>query len=79
LLPRLTVRYSEGPENSKGPNVQPNGANKHVTYSESVRLTQPLFNLPLVSDWMTELSNERSANWRLRRIACPWRWRPSRD
>ncbi|WP_396433511.1 TolC family protein [Limnohabitans sp.] len=65
LLPRLTVRYSEGPENSKGPNVQPNGANKHVTYSESVRLTQPLFNLPLVSDWMTELSNERSANWRL--------------
>lgn len=65
LMPRLTVRHSQGPENSKGPNVQPDGANKHVTYSDSVRLTQPLFNLPLVSDWMTELSNERSANWRL--------------
>jgi outer membrane protein TolC len=65
LLPRLTVRHSQGPEKSKGSAVQPNGLNNHITYNDSVRLTQPLFNLPLVSDWMTELSNERSANWRL--------------
>ncbi len=65
MLPRLTVRHSQGPEESKGLNVQPNGRSNHVTYKDSVSLTQPIFNLPLLSDWMTELSNERSANWRL--------------
>lgn len=65
LLPRLSVRYSEGPEKSAGVNVQPNGSNSHTTSSDSVRLTQPIFNLPLISDWLAELSNERAANWRV--------------
>lgn len=65
LLPRLSVRYSEGQEKSTGVNVQPNGTNNHTTSSEALRLTQPVFNLPLISDWLAELSNERAANWRM--------------
>lgn len=65
MFPRVSVRQSQGSETSKGANVQPDGSNRHTTYSESLRLTQPIFNLPVVSDWMAELSNEAAANWRM--------------
>ncbi len=65
MFPRLSVRQSQGSETSRGANVQPDGTNRHTTYSESLRLTQPIFNLPVISDWMAELSNEAAANWRM--------------
>jgi adhesin transport system outer membrane protein len=65
MFPRVSVRQSQGSETSKGANVQPDGSNRHTTYSESLRLTQPIFNLPVISDWMAELSNEAAANWRM--------------
>lgn len=65
LMPRLSMRHGQGPEHSRGANVQPDGSHRHTSYSDSVRLTQPVFNLPLISDWMVELSNERAAGWRM--------------
>ena len=62
LLPRASVRYSTGAENSENATL---GLNKHTTTSASIRITQPLVNLPLISDWLAELKGEEAANWRL--------------
>lgn len=64
LLPRVSMRASEGPERSIGVNVLPSGRNRHTTSSDGVRVSQPLFNMPLFFDWLSELSNEQAAQWR---------------
>jgi outer membrane protein TolC len=65
LMPKLSVRQGRGSERSIGENVESDGSSKHKTTSGSVRLTQPLINLPLISDWMVEVNNEHAASWRL--------------
>lgn len=61
LLPNLSTRYAQGPENSR----TTAGIDKHTTQTTSIRLAQPLFNLPVISDWHASLSEERAANWRV--------------
>jgi protease secretion system outer membrane protein len=61
LLPSLSTRYAQGPEHSR----TTAGVDKHTTQSTSVRMTQPLFNMPVISDWHAALSEERAANWRV--------------
>lgn len=61
LLPSLSTRYAQGPEHSR----TTTGVDKHTTQTSSIRLTQPLFNLPVISDWHASLSEERAANWRV--------------
>jgi len=62
LLPRASVRYATGAERSENINL---GVNKHTTTTSSIRISQPIVNLPLISDWMAELRGEEAANWRL--------------
>lgn len=64
LLPRASARFSTGREVSEGDNVV-GTPNRHRNSSSSLRLTQPLINLPLAADWLAELSSERAAYWRL--------------
>ena len=61
LLPKINARYQKGPEKSEPFNQKPN---THTTESSALRLVQPVFNLPAVSDWMAELSNEQATVWR---------------
>lgn len=61
LLPNLSTRYAQGPENSR----TTAGVDKHTTQTTTIRLAQPLFNLPVISDWHASLSEERAANWRV--------------
>lgn len=62
LLPRASARYSKGPERSEGSAI---GVIDHTTSGSALRLTQPLVNLPLIGDWLTQMSNERAAHWRM--------------
>jgi adhesin transport system outer membrane protein len=61
LLPRAGVRYAQGPEWSQAVGA----TNKHETTTLGVRLTQPIVNIPLIRDWMSELKGQQSASWRL--------------
>ena len=62
LLPTLGLRYAQGPEWSKR---QGDFYNKHENKSLGLRLTQPIINVPLALDWLSEMSAQESANWRL--------------
>lgn len=62
LLPKASVRYATGAENSENATL---GINKHTTTGSSIRITQPVVNLPLISDWLAGLRGEQAANWRL--------------
>jgi outer membrane protein len=61
LLPKASARYQTGREKSE-PLNQP--VSNHATESTSLRLVQPIINLPAVRDWMAELSNEQATVWR---------------
>ena len=61
LWPKASARYQSGREKSE-PFKQP--ISNHTTESTSLRLVQPLVNLPAVRDWMAELSNEQATVWR---------------
>lgn len=62
LLPRASMRLSKGKERSESETI---GVNDHITAGSALRITQPLFNLPLIGDWQAQLGNERAAHWRL--------------
>jgi len=61
LFPKASARLQKGPEKSEPLNQ---ASNKHTTKSSSVRLSQPIINLPAINDWMAELSNEQATIWR---------------
>lgn len=62
LFPKASAKYATGPERS----VQDGGTpNNHTTTTVAYRLTQPLINLPVTRDWMSELSNKDAATWKL--------------
>ena len=61
LLPKASARWSKGREVSE----QPNGSeNSHINTNSALRLTQPLVNVPLMREWMADLSNQQSVQWR---------------
>ena len=61
LLPKASARWAKGREVSE----QSNGSdNSHVNTHSALRLTQPLVNMPVVREWMGELSNQQSVVWR---------------
>jgi outer membrane protein TolC len=62
LFPKAGLRYANGPEKSQTIGA---AANKHQTTTVGVRLTQPIVNVPLIRDWMSELSARQSASWRM--------------
>ena len=62
LFPKASAKYATGNEKSQ----QEGGSlNSHTTTTAAYRLTQPLINLPVARDWMSELSNQDAANWKL--------------
>ena len=61
LLPRASVRYATGPEHSS----TTAGMNAHKTSSTTLRLTQPVINIPLIQYWMSDLSAHQASEWRL--------------
>lgn len=62
LFPKASAKYATGPERSK---QQGGSENSHTTTTAAYRLTQPLINLPVTRDWMSELSNQDAATWKL--------------
>ena len=62
LMPRASVRYAKGKEDSQ---ADGSAKNSHTTTSSAYRISQPLINIPATQDWMSELSNQDSATWRL--------------
>ena len=61
MLPKASARYQQGEEKSEPANQK---SNTHTTKSSSLRLSQPVINLPALRDWMAELSNEQATIWR---------------
>ncbi len=61
LLPKASARYQQGQEKSEPLNQK---SNTHTTKSSTLRLSQPVINLPAIRDWMAELSNEQASIWR---------------
>ena len=65
LLPTVSARISRGREQSEGANVA--GLKSiHTSTSSALRLTQPLFNAPVLATWQSELSNQSAADWKMR-------------
>lgn len=62
LLPRASVRLARGPERSNVSGV----SESHSTRSQSLRLTQPLIDVPALRNWMSDLSAEQAATWRVK-------------
>lgn len=65
LFPKASIRYATGKENS---NSESPLANQHITTSSAYRVTQPIFNLPIIREWMSELNNQDSVNWRMHSV-----------
>ena len=61
LMPRASLRYASGPERS----ATTAGEDSHTTSSTSARLTQPIVNIPLIRDWMSDLNTRQAAEWRM--------------
>ena len=57
LLPNASLRWANGPENSESTSIT-TGSNKHQYTSQSARLTQPLFNLPLYKEFDSSRQNK---------------------
>ena len=62
LMPKASVRYANGKEDSQ---ADGSAKNTHTTTSSAYRISQPLINIPATQDWMSELSNQDAATWRL--------------
>lgn len=62
LMPKASVRYAKGKEDSQ---ADGSAKNSHTTTSSTYRISQPLINIPATQDWMSELSNQDAASWRL--------------
>lgn len=62
LMPKASVRYANGKEDSQ---ADGSAKNSHTTTSSAYRISQPLINIPATQDWMSELSNQDAASWRL--------------
>ena len=62
LFPKASAKYATGPEHSYQEGGTPNN---HTTTTAAYRVTQPLINLPITRDWMSELSNQDAATWKL--------------
>ena len=62
LMPKASVRYAKGKEDSQ---ADGSAKNDHTTSSSAYRISQPLLNIPATQDWMSELSNQDAATWRL--------------
>ena len=61
MLPKASARFAKGREVSE----QSNGSdNSHINTNSALRLTQPLVNVPVVREWMADLSNQQSVVWR---------------
>lgn len=62
LLPLFSYRRAAGPENS-----YPTGSAKdsHHYTSGALRITQPLINVPNANQWLSTLSAQQAASWRV--------------
>jgi adhesin transport system outer membrane protein len=62
LLPNFSYRRAAGPENS-----YPSGAAKdsHHYTSGALRITQPLISVPNANQWLSTLSAQQAATWRV--------------
>ena len=64
LLPNASLRWAGGPEKSESTTII-NGSNNHQYTSQSARLTQPLFNIPLYKEFDSSRQNKDATALRL--------------
>ncbi len=67
LLPTASVRIARGPERSESTTqaLPPTGSNKHTYHSKTLRLTQPVFNLPVFKEFDSSRQSKDASSLRL--------------
>ncbi len=67
LLPAASVRIAQGPERSESTTqaLPPSGSNKHTYHSKTLRLTQPVFNVPVFKEFDSSRQSKDASSLRL--------------
>jgi outer membrane protein TolC len=68
LLPTASVRIAKGPEKSESTTIATpptTGTNRHTYYSRTVRLTQPVFNVPVFKEFDSSRQTKDASSLRL--------------
>ena len=67
LLPAASLRIAKGPETSESTTqaIPTTGTNKHTYYSRTIRLTQPVFNVPVFKEFDSSRQTKDASSLRL--------------
>lgn len=66
LFPSLSAKHSFGPETSEGGSLGVGVTNNHNYQMSSFRLTQPIFNVPIMKDYMSTSKYQDASEFKLR-------------